>query len=76
MDTKERIKMKKLKNKLGRYKALQISPGKWVDFAAGETKSVPVDTKFNSEAFELILKKAPTKKLKLKKKPKKKETKE
>lgn len=54
--------MKEIKNKLGRYKALQISAGKWIDFEAGEIKKVPVDTKFSSEQFELIVKKASTKK--------------
>jgi hypothetical protein len=60
MDSKTGIKMKELKNKLERYKALQISNGKWIDFEAGEIKKVPADTAFNSGIFELIIKK-PTK---------------
>lgn len=44
----------KLRNKTATYKAVRLSSGKWLDFEAGEVKSVDANLKFNREAFELV----------------------
>jgi hypothetical protein len=44
----------KLRNKTANYKAIKLTTGKWLDFEAGEVKSVDANTKFNKEAFELV----------------------
>jgi len=43
-----------IKNKMGYYRAIQLSPGKWLDFDAGEIKKVPAETKYANEYFELV----------------------
>jgi len=44
----------KLRNKTANYKAIKLTTGKWLDFEAGEVKSVDANTKFNKEDFELV----------------------
>ena len=65
----------KLRNKTATYKAVRLSSGKWIDFEAGEVKSVDANLKFNKEAFELVEEKpvveAVLKKVKKKKSSKK-----
>jgi len=65
----------KLRNKTASYKAVRLSSGKWLDFEAGEIKSVDANLKFNKEAFELVEEKpvveAVLKKVKKKKSSKK-----
>jgi len=65
----------KLRNKTATYKAVRLSSGKWLDFEAGEVKSVDANLKFNKEAFELVEEKpvveAVLKKVKKKKSSKK-----
>ena len=44
----------KLRNKTATYKAIKLTTGKWLDFEAGEVKSVDSNLKFNTAAFELV----------------------
>jgi len=44
----------KLRNKTANYKAIKLTTGKWLDFEAGEVKSVDANLKFNTAAFELV----------------------
>ena len=58
-----------VKNKMGYYRAIQLSRGKWLDFASGEIKKIPAGTKYANEYFELVVSK-PAKKVAKKKKTK------
>lgn len=44
----------KLRNKTATYKAVRLSSGKWLDFEAGEVKSVDANLRFNHNNFELV----------------------
>ena len=48
------MKKIKLRNKTATYKAIKLTTGKWLDFESGEVKSVDANTKFNTQAFELV----------------------